>query len=217
MRHLTKQGLLALAIGMAGTVAGRAATPPSIEDFASRPQVEGVSISPDGRYLAMIRPHDGRGFAVVSDRRAGKDQTARLVITEPDHFRMSWCRWATNTRLLCGLRAMVSDRVVYAVTRLVAVDADGKNIRVLIQNSGEAQGQFQDSIINWNPGRPDTVLVEADEGRSDSDLASGAQVYGDVGTHALPAVYELNVISGRLSIRQHARDPIRHWITDKRG
>jgi dipeptidyl aminopeptidase/acylaminoacyl peptidase len=214
---LTKQGLLALAIGTVGAVSGHAATPPSIEDFASRPQVEHVSISPDGRYLAMIRTRDGRGYAFVSDRRAGKDQTMRLVITEPDHFRITWCRWATNTRLLCGFRSMVSDQVVYAVTRLAAVDADGKNMRVLIQNSGEAQGQFQDSIINWNPGRPDTVLVEADEGRSASDLASDAQVYGDVGTHALPAVYELNVISGGLTVRQHARDPIRHWITDKRG
>jgi dienelactone hydrolase len=217
MRNSASLRLLSLAAGIFGLTSGHAATPPSIEDFASRPQVEDVSISPDGRYLAMIQPRDGKGYAVVSDRRAGKDQAARLVITEPDHFRLNWCRWATNTRLLCGLRAMVNDRVVYAITRLVAVDADGRNLRVLIQNSGEAQGQFQDSIVNWNPGRPDTVLVEADEGRSASDLASDAQVYGDVGTHGLPAVYDLNVISGGLSILQHARDPIRHWITDKRG
>ena len=38
-----------------------------------------------------------------------------------------------------------------------------------------------------------------------------------MGTHALPAVFELNVVTSGLSIRQHARDPIRHWITDKRG
>jgi dienelactone hydrolase len=217
MRNLTKSGLPALAIGIFGLMAGHAATPPSIEDFASRPQVEGVSISPDGRYVAMIRTRDGKGFAVVSDRRAGKDQTLRLVITEPDHFRMTWCRWATNTRLLCGLRGMVSDLVVYPVTRLVAVDADGKNLRVLMQNNRETQGQYQDRIINWTPGRPDTVLIQADEGMSSNDLATGVEVYGDVGTHALPAVFELNVLSGQLSIRQHARDPIRDWVTDARG
>jgi dipeptidyl aminopeptidase/acylaminoacyl peptidase len=217
MRKLTKQGLLALAIGMVGAVSGHAAAPPSIEDFASRPQVEDAAISPDGRYLAMIRTRDGKGFAFVSDRRAGKDQTQRLVMTEPDHFRMSWCHWATNTRLLCGFRAMVNDQIVYSVTRLVGVDADGKNLHVLIQNSREAQGQYQDEIVNWSPGKPDTVLVEADEGMSSNDLATGAEVYGNVGTHALPAVFELNVLTGQLAIRQHARDPIRHWVTDKHG
>jgi dienelactone hydrolase len=217
MRNSTKPGLPALALGIVCLAAAHAATPPSIDDFASRPQVEDVSISPDGRYVAMIRTRDGKGFAFVSDRRAGKDQTLRLVITEPDHFRMTWCRWATNTRLLCGLRGMVNDQVVYSVTRLVAVDADGKNLRVLIQNNREAQGQYQDRIINWTPGRPDTVLIEADEGMSSNDLASGIEVYGNVGTHALPAVFELNVVSGQLSIRQHARDPIRDWVTDARG
>jgi hypothetical protein len=95
---------------------------------------------------------------------------------------------------------MVSDRFVYPVTRLAAVDADGKNLRVLIQNSREAQGQYQDEIVNWTPGKPDTVLIEADEGMSANDLATGVEVYGDVGTHALPAVFELNVISGQMSI-----------------
>jgi dipeptidyl aminopeptidase/acylaminoacyl peptidase len=217
MRHSIKLRLFSLAAAICGPMAAHAATPPSIEDFASRPQVEDVSISPDGRYLAMIRTRDGKGFAFVSDRSAGKDQTQRLVITEPDHFHMRWCRWATNIRLLCSFRGIASDVNVYPVTRLVAVDADGKNLRVLIQNSRVAQGQFQDEIINWTPGKPDTVLIEADEGMNANDLANGVEVYGNVGTHALPAVFELNVISGQMSIRQHARDPIRSWVTDKRG
>ena len=100
----------------------------------------------------------------------------------------------------------------------MAVDADGKHIHVLLQNSFQAQGQFQDQIIDWNPGPADTVLIEADgEGLSASQLAAGVQVYGNVGTHALPGVFELNVVTGSLTLRQHARDPIRHWITDRHG
>ena len=38
-----------------------------------------------------------------------------------------------------------------------------------------------------------------------------------MGTHALPAVFELNVVTGQMTIRQHARDPIRHWVTDTHG
>jgi len=213
---LKKRGMLAIVLGMFGNLAAQAAAP-SLEDFASRPWVEDVSISPDGRYVALIGTRDGKATAFVDDRQAGKDQPMRAVLAEPDHFQMTWCRWATNTRLLCGFRGMVKNGYVYAITRLVAVDADGKNVRVLIQNSKEAQGQFQDRIIDWNPGPPDTVLIEADEGLSANQMEAGAQVYGNVGTHALPAVFELDVMTGRLTMRQRAHDPIRHWITDKHG
>ena len=197
-------------------VQGYAATPPSIEDFASRPSIEGASISPYGRYLALVRTQDGRAHAAIMDRQAGKD--LRVVLAEPAHFQLSWCHWATNTRLVCALRAIATDRgMLHPVTRLVAVDADGTNLRVLIQNSQEAQGQYQDRIINWTPGPRDTVLIEADEGLSVSQIASGARIIGNVGTHGLPAVFELNVVTGVLKLRQHAREPIRHLITDNHG
>jgi dipeptidyl aminopeptidase/acylaminoacyl peptidase len=215
-KRFVKRALLALAMGMAG-MGGHAATAPSIEDFASRPQIEDVSISPDGHYLAFIRPRDAKAQVVVADRQDGKIQGIRVVIAEPEQFHLTWCHWATNTRLLCGLRGIATDRQVYPVTRLVAVDADGKNMRVLMQNNPTTQGQFEDRIINWDPGRRDTVLIEADEGLSSRQIDSGAQVFGNVGTHGLPAVFELNVVTGQLNMRQRARDPIRHWITDKRG
>jgi dipeptidyl aminopeptidase/acylaminoacyl peptidase len=199
-------------------MAGVVASTPSVEDFASRPNVESASISPDGRYLALIETRKGKGLVVVDDRQGGKSRELRPLFGEPDPFLLTWCHWATNTRLLCGLRATSSERgVLFPVTRLVAVDADGKNLRVLMQNSLEAQGQFDDRIINWHPGPPDTVLIEADEGLSESQISSNVQVYGNVGTHGLPAVFELNVVTGRLSMRLHAREPIRHWVTDKRG
>src|SRR6202035_4362303 len=69
---------LALAIGMAGMLA-HGASPPSIEDFASRARIEGASISPDGRYLAVIRTLDGRGHVVVDDRQGGKDRVMHTV------------------------------------------------------------------------------------------------------------------------------------------
>jgi Tol biopolymer transport system component len=139
--------MLAIVLGMFGNLIAQAAAP-SLEDFASRPRIEDVSISPDGRYVAIIRTRDGKATAIVNDRQAGEDQPMRGVLAEPDHFQMTWCRWATNTRLLYGFRGMVKNGYVYAITRLVAVDADGKNVRVLMQNSWEAQGQYQDRIVD---------------------------------------------------------------------
>jgi dienelactone hydrolase len=218
--RLMSKRLWASAVAVIGFVAadGQAATPPSIESFAARPRIEAVSISPDGHYLALIQTSNGRAAAVVLDREANDPRRTRVVMSEPEQFHFSWCHWATNTRLLCGFRAMAEQRgFVYGVTRLVAVDADGGHMKVLVQNSESAQGQFQDRIINWNPGPPDTVLIEADEGLNPSLMGGNVTVYGNVGTHALPAVWELNVITGGLTMRQRARDPIRHWVTDQFG
>jgi dipeptidyl aminopeptidase/acylaminoacyl peptidase len=208
----------AVVLGAVGSARGQAPTSPSIEVFAARPKIEGVSISPDGRYLALIQTLHGRAAAVVLDRQTRDAGATKVVLGEPEHFQFAWCRWATNTRLLCSYRAMASmSGLVYGVTRLVAVDADGGHMRVLLQNDEAVQGQFQDRIINWDAGKPDTVLIEADEGLSPSERGAGVTVIGNVGTHALPAVFELNVVTGHLALRQHAREPIRHWTTDRRG
>jgi dienelactone hydrolase len=197
---------------------GYAAVAPSIEEFASRAHTEGVSISPDGRHLALINTQAGMAAAFVADRNGGKDALVSLVMREPEHFKMSWCRWATNTRLLCSFRGIANEAgSLFPVTRLVGVDVDGKNMRVLMQYSRIAQGQYQDEVINWSPGPPDTVLIEADEGLSEREISGNVQVIGNVGTHGLPAVFELNVVTGALRMRQHAREPIRHWITDSHG
>jgi dienelactone hydrolase len=208
---------LALSLDLLSSVTAGAGTAPSIEEFAARSNIEDVTISPDGRYLAVIQTHDGRAAVVVIDRSSTAASQRQVVMGEPDHFRMTWCRWATDTRLLCSFRGMNKHNFVYAVTRLAGVDADGKNMHVLVQGNDSAQGQYQDRIINWNPGPKDTVLIEADEGLSESQIASGAHVYGNVGTHAEPAVFELNVVTGGLHMRQPARAPIRHWIADKHG
>jgi hypothetical protein len=193
------------------------AAAPSIEDFASRARIESATLSPDGHYIAVIRTQDGRGIAMVIDRSPAHTAPV-VVLSEPPHFRLTWCRWATDTRLLCGFIGMAKPNgYVYAATRLVAVGADGKNTKVLIQNSETAQGQFQDRVINWNPGVPDSVLIEADEGLSDEQATGIHQVFGEIGSNAAPAVFALNVVTGNLTIRQHAREPIRHWVTDAHG
>ena len=209
--HLT--GLLAA--GLTGIVL---AAPHSIETFAARAAIEGAAITPDGRHVAIVQTQAGRGMVVVRERANGTLQGAKLVLAEPEHFRIVWCRFATNTRLLCGLRGMAFENdIVFSVARLVAVDTDGRHLTVLVQNSGVAQGQYQDRVLHWHPGTPDTVLIEADEGLSTEQLTTGVTIIGRVGTHGLPAVFELNVVSGTMRLRQPARGPIRHWIADGSG
>ena len=194
---------------------------PPISAFAARSLVEGVTVSPDGRLLATIQTNHGKGVVVVRER-DGTGADSHAVLSEPDRIQIRWCRWATNTRLLCGYGGMTSMYGrYYLATRLVGVDADGKNMKVLIQDSVMAQGQNQDRVLQWNPGPPNTILVEADEGigQGTKGLTTGGNVsvYGNIGTHGAPAVFELNVVTGSMSIRQHSRRPIYHWYADRSG
>ena len=109
-----------------------ACAPASIESFAARARIEGVAISPDGRYLSLIQTQHGTAAVVVIERQGGASGSRKVVLGEPESFQLSWCRWATDTRLLCGYRTTAESvhGSLYAVTRLVAVNANGGNMRV---------------------------------------------------------------------------------------
>jgi dienelactone hydrolase len=213
--------LLAMIAGAAVSAAESAQAPPSIEVFAARPRISGVAISPDGRYLSLLQAQNGKAAVVVVERQGGPARSMKVVMGEPDKFRIKWCNWATATRLLCAYQAILEDYgVVYSITRLVAVDADGGNMRVLLQNSDEVRGQFEDRVINWHPGPENTVLIEADEGIGTIDpgaASSGVVTIGRIGTPGAPAVFALDVMTGHLKPVQRARPPIFHWVTDSHG
>lgn len=197
---------------------------PPIAAFARDKFIADAAISPDGRYLQLITTVKGVRVAVVRDLSKPNAAVVPVMSGATDHeFFISWCRWATDTRLLCGLRA--TDHflgIVAVLTRLAAVDADGKNLKVLLQDSRAvaADGQIQDRIVDWNPGVPDTVLIQAQAnltgGADRRILASGGDIVGNV-TSEFPGLYELNVVTGKMRRRLDSRRPLRAYLTDHRG
>src|SRR6185503_14942496 len=121
-----------------------------------------AAISPDGHYLAVITSIRGVRVAMVRNLSTPDAPMIPVMSGAADHeFFITWCRWATDTRLVCGLRGTTHFRgIVVVLTRLAAVDADGKNLKVLLQNNRAVagDGQIQDRIVDWTPGVPDTVL-----------------------------------------------------------
>lgn len=194
------------------------AAPLPIEALAARPTVEQAALSPSGRYLALLRADNGHGAAVVVDR-THPEAAPRALMGEPPGFRLRWCRFAAEDRVLCSLVGFDRQQsLVVPVSRLVAVDVTGEHLLVLLQDSSEVQGQYLDNVLQWRTADPDVVLIEADEGfDAHGEHGFGARVIGNVGTHAAPAVFELNVRTGRLKLRQSARPPIRSWFTDHGG
>jgi len=159
----------------------------------------GVRMSPDGSKLSYLQMHaQDLPIAVVLDTRSGNLHLA--IASVEGKFDVEWCDWANNERLLCGFTGIAHDaHVLYPVTRLVAVDADGSDMRVLLQRKlRDERTQFQDQIVDWLADDPKHVLVAMPSSRG----------FG---------VSRLDVYSGKTRPEIRDRDGIRGWLSDGRG
>jgi hypothetical protein len=98
-----------LSLGLVSSIAAGVGKAPSIEEFASRSQVEDVTISPDGRYLAVIQTHSGRAAVVVIDRTAPAAPQHRFVaVPDADH---SFSAEKDRVTLLREIEAFLADHL----------------------------------------------------------------------------------------------------------
>jgi dipeptidyl aminopeptidase/acylaminoacyl peptidase len=113
-----------------------AAAPP-IENFARRPQMHGVSISPDGRYVAFLSGAGDETALMTFDRATPGSEFKKVTTSVSGKFDIGWCRFANQKRLLCGLYGNIIGRK-YAeapFTRMFAVEADGSEYKSLDQSA----------------------------------------------------------------------------------
>jgi dipeptidyl aminopeptidase/acylaminoacyl peptidase len=159
--------LLVLTVGVAAVSASGAEQSDRQIDpalaFGSRPSVSDVSLSPDGASVAFVAPSANRGAVVYAVSTIG-DSKPRVVLTSDGRpFRLLGCQWVSNSRLVCTVY-WVQD--VYArlvpFTRLVAVDADGRNLKVLSTQQREYQNGIAlggGQIIDLLPDEDGIVLM----------------------------------------------------------
>ena len=171
---------LTLLLGCLVSLSDVRAAPPPLEAFFEGAQIRSVSISPDSRFLAMIAAAEGKTFVAVKDRTGAAPALPVLAASENNSFEPRWCRWANTERLLCSFigreRHKVRDKIL-PLTRLVAVNADGTQQKVL-QKSFTAGRQYQDRIIDWTPDDPKTVLIECiRRGCMRTELIHGTEDY----------------------------------------
>lgn len=122
------------------TTSAATAAPQPLENFARRPQMQGVTISADGRYVAFLSGANDDTVLMTFDRNQAGSEFKRVTASEPNKFDLSWCRWANEKRLLCGLYGNIVGKK-YAeppFTRLFGVDADGSALKTLEQSREEA-------------------------------------------------------------------------------
>src|SRR5262249_16238982 len=108
------------------------AAPQNLENFARLPQMRGLTLSADGRYVAFLSGSNDDTVLMTFDRTSGGD-FKRIAASEPDKFDIGWCRWANSKRVLCGVFGNTRGRK-YAeppFKRLFAVNGDGTALKVL--------------------------------------------------------------------------------------
>ena len=131
--------------------------------FGAREAVRQISLSPDGTKVAIIQPTKGRGSALmIGDLVKGGELKAIANSTgNPD--KLVDCHWSTDTRLICRILITTNvdgDRLGFS--RIIAVDSDGKNLKLLsARTSDRSLGLMQNggSLIDWGAGGSGSALM----------------------------------------------------------
>jgi len=182
------------------------ASPPPLDAFFSGIRMDSPALSPDAHYLAAIVTASGRSFVAVRDLTQNSELRPVAVTRADDRFSPDWCAWAKPTRLLCGFVGIDSIFGDYTlVSRLMAVNADGSDVRILGNTSvasNTVRAQIQDEVLDLWPEDPRQVLIQLSEGRPPSGF---------------PDVYALDIYSGSRRLVVHGREPIQTFKTDGRG
>ena len=138
----------------------QAVVQPAVEAFGALPAMSDPSLSPDGKYLALVQAYKGRPVATIWTL----DQTgaAPVIIPYTDGF-IDNVRWAKNNRLLIriNMNARVMGDDVNPWHRTVAVDPDGKNPAMMFSNMQEARDNNYSAsrIADVAPDDPENIYM----------------------------------------------------------
>lgn len=169
--------------------------------FGTLPVMWNARLSPDGSMMSYLTMHSS-DLPIAVSLDVGSGEVSLLLASKRDDYDLNWCDWATNDRLVCGFYGVASQfGDMFGASRLVAVDRDGSDMRVLLQGQLRNEGQFsnwQDRIVDWLVDSPKYVLVAKREG-------------GGTGTT------RLNIHNGRSRLNRGERDGVWSWLSDGRG
>jgi len=154
----------ALCCVMPGLVFAAGAAFDAAAAFGARPSAIDVTLSPDGQNLAWVAPGPGQGSVVYTISLAAKDAKPKAALSSGSPERIEWCEWVSNERLVCEVYVLARDPELGPLpfTRLLAVNSDGTNPRVLSKEQTEhTHGLLMGGgeVIDWLPETVASVLM----------------------------------------------------------
>jgi len=133
--------------------------------FGARPAVQQLSLSPDGKRVALIVPVRDRETAAIVIELTGDQKKKAVLAADGRPDRIQRCDWILDTRLVCDVFSIEQhEGMRVGSSRLLAVSADGSNVKLLSAKAGSmAQYQLFDGgeIIDFQAGsgNPESILV----------------------------------------------------------
>ncbi|MGQ2930060.1 MAG: alpha/beta hydrolase family protein [Sphingopyxis sp.] len=168
--------------------------------FARLPFIESAELSPDGRHLAGL-------FAIKGEQRIGiipigGDASQAMFVGVPDLTEIDWLQWVGDDNIIVGLRALLPvETDNWYISRLIGINrTTGKPTRLL----WDLKGQDASSVV-WIPTDGSTEILVAGQ----NSIYEGEDFW--------PAVYRVDVATGRRKTEVTARGSVLEWGADHLG
>ncbi len=191
------------AFAQAPAKAAAPAAPLTAEDIWKSPQLSGITLSRDGKYMAATAPVRGRMNLVVVELESRK----ALALTGYEDFDVISVNWVGNNRLLYSLGQFNSPTGPgqFDGGGLFMVSKDGKESRRLSMTVRETRGQNQSVYRGYQ-------YFRSIPGTDEEIIASGNMVDAESSD-----LYRLNILTGRATLLTTGRpsEYAQSWILDK--
>ena len=189
------------------------ADPPAA--FGARDSVRQVSLSPNGARVAFITPGPGQSTVLYVSDVADQSTPQRVLSAKGSPDRLSACHWVSDTRLACTVYLLFSNAgEIVAATRIIGVDADGKNLKMLSRDvrPDDAYVAFGGGeVIDWLPDENGAVLMGreyAPEQRQATRMNDVREGFG---------VDRINTLTLESKVVEPSRRDAVEYISDGRG
>ncbi|WP_168694292.1 alpha/beta hydrolase family protein [Sphingomonas flavalba] len=184
--------------------------------FGALPSVMDISLSPSGDQIAYLAPYGDMGNALYTATLSNPQPRIAMAANGKPMI-IDRCIWVSEQRLLCDIsiaRKGAADVPFVNATRLVAVNTDTSNVRIVSQRSGANALYFSGNggdVIDWMPGSPDHVLIThwfVPEAKIGSVIKKDAEGLG---------VIDVDIATLKRRTMEIARRDGENYLTDSHG
>jgi dipeptidyl aminopeptidase/acylaminoacyl peptidase len=193
------------------------AAKPPVSAFGSLPLVSQVRLSADGRYLAMLQTFQGKPVAVIMQP---FDPGTKPAVVTGDDMMIAGLMWTRNNRLILLAKSNTQikyDTRIRTWVRSVAVDPDGKNAAILLNNAPLGLNMSSAGILDVNSDDPNHIVMALYTLRGE-DSNHSVHVRGDdTPKYFKQVLYRVDTTTGEGTVFAEGTSNTAGWMTDGRG